>query len=155
MPARMWRRGIHSFLELLRNRLPDSLDHMLAFLYLAYFMMGLLMESEPSFIETWVECLGDLARYRMAIEVDIRDREIWSGFAKMWYEKAANKSPEVGKDPTRYRPAALLLPKRTWYALYTLEFDECHFVLWIDIKYLDVHLAQASFTTCAINYWPA
>ena len=118
-------------------------------------MMALLMESVPSFVETWIKCLGDLARYRMAIEVDIRDREIWSGFAKMWYEKAANKSPEVGKDPTRYRPAALLLPKRTWYALYTLGFDECHFVLWIDIKYLDVRLAQASFTTCAINYWPA
>jgi len=26
VPARLWRCGIHSFLELLRNRLPDSLD---------------------------------------------------------------------------------------------------------------------------------
>jgi hypothetical protein len=98
MPARMWRHGIHSFLELLRHRLPDSLDHMLAFVYLAYSMMALLMESVPSFVETWIECLGDLARYRMAIEeVDLRDREIWSGCAKMWYEKAADKSPSVGR----------------------------------------------------------
>jgi hypothetical protein len=98
MPARMWRHGIHSFLELLRHRLPDSLDHMLAFVYLAYSMMALLMESVPSFVETWIECLGDLARYRMAIEeVDLRDREIWSGCAKMWYEKAADKSPNVGR----------------------------------------------------------
>jgi hypothetical protein len=38
MPARMWRHGIHSFLERLRHRLPESLDHMLAFIYLAYSM---------------------------------------------------------------------------------------------------------------------
>ena len=64
MPARMWRHGIHSFLELLRHQLPDSLDHMLAFVYIAYSMMALLKESVPSFTETWIECLGDLARYR-------------------------------------------------------------------------------------------
>jgi hypothetical protein len=98
MPARMWRHGIHSFLELLRHRLPDSLDHMLAFVYLAYSMMALLMESVPSFEETWIECLGDLARYRMAIEeADLRDREVWSGVARMWYNKAADKSPNVGR----------------------------------------------------------
>lgn len=63
MPARMWRHGIHSFLELLRQRLPGSLEHMLTFIYIAYSMMSLLMESVPSFLETWIECLGDLARY--------------------------------------------------------------------------------------------
>jgi hypothetical protein len=98
MPARMWRHGIHSFLELLRHRLPDSLDHMLAFVYLAYSMMALLMESVPSFEETWIECLGDLARYRMAIEeADLCDREVWSGVARMWYNKAADKSPNIGR----------------------------------------------------------
>ena len=98
MPARLWRHGIHSFLELLRHRLPESLDHMLAFVYLAYSMMALLMESVPSFEETWIECLGDLARYRMAIEeADLRDREIWSGVARVWYNKAADKSPNVGR----------------------------------------------------------
>ena len=54
----MWQHGIHSFLELLRYRLPDSLDHMLAF-YLAYSMMALLVESVPSFEETWIEYLED------------------------------------------------------------------------------------------------
>jgi hypothetical protein len=94
----MWRHGIHSFLELLRHRLPDSLDHMLTFVYLASSMMALLMESVPSFEETWIECLGDLARYRMAIEeADLRDREVWSGVARMWYNKAVDKSPNVGR----------------------------------------------------------
>jgi hypothetical protein len=41
MPARMWRHGIHSFLELLRHRLPDSLEHMLTFVHLAYSMVAL------------------------------------------------------------------------------------------------------------------
>jgi hypothetical protein len=98
MPARMWRHGIHSFLELLRHRLPGSLDHMLAFVYLSYSMVALLKESVPSFEETWIECLGDLARYRMAIEeADLRDREVWAGVARMWYNQAADRSPNVGR----------------------------------------------------------
>jgi len=56
MPARMWRHGIHGFLELLRHRLPDSLDHMLAFVCLACSMMALI-ESVPSFEETWIKYL--------------------------------------------------------------------------------------------------
>ncbi|EEP79549.1 conserved hypothetical protein [Uncinocarpus reesii 1704] len=98
MPARMWRHGIHSFLELLRHRLPEALDHMLAFIYTAYSMMALLLESVPSFEDTWIECLGDLARYRMAVEEsDLRDREVWAGVARYWYNKAADKSPQVGR----------------------------------------------------------
>ncbi|KAJ5104872.1 DNA/RNA-binding domain E.t1.c1-type [Penicillium alfredii] len=98
MPARMWRYGIHSFLELLRQKLPASLDYMLSFIYLAYSMMTLLLESVPAFEETWIECLGDLARYRMAVEeVDLRDREVWAGVSRYWYNKDADRSPEVGR----------------------------------------------------------
>ncbi|RYC77280.1 hypothetical protein BFJ63_vAg19846, partial [Fusarium oxysporum f. sp. narcissi] len=80
MPARMWRHGIHSFLELLRHRLPASLEHMLTFLYLAYSMMALLYETVPALEDTWIECLGDLARYRMAIEDHgTIERELWTG----------------------------------------------------------------------------
>lgn len=60
MPARMWRHGIHAFLEVLRHRLPESLDHMLAFISIAYAMMTLLFETVPMFEDTWIECLGDL-----------------------------------------------------------------------------------------------
>lgn len=98
MPARMWKHGIHSFLELLRRRLPDSLDYMLAFIYLAYQMMALLYETVPAFEDTWIECLGDLGRYRMAIEdEDIRDRETWANVARSWYTKAADRNPPVGR----------------------------------------------------------
>ncbi|KAF4417614.1 hypothetical protein CFRS1_v015826 [Colletotrichum fructicola] len=79
MPARMWQHGIHSFLELLRHRLPSSMDHMLNFIYLAYSIIALLYETVPMFKDTWVEYLGDLGRYRMAIEGDDRkDREVWT-----------------------------------------------------------------------------
>ncbi|ELR07169.1 hypothetical protein VC83_04915 [Pseudogymnoascus destructans] len=98
MPARLWRHAIHSFLELLRNRLPASLDYMLAFIYLAYSMMTLLLETVPAFEDTWIECLGDLGRYRMAIEDDnVRDREVWAQVARQWYLKSANRSPITGR----------------------------------------------------------
>jgi hypothetical protein len=98
MPARMWKHGIHSFLELLRRRLPDSIDYMLAFIYLAYQLIALLYETVPDFEDTWIECLGDIGRYRMAIEdEDVRDRETWAGVARSWYTKAADKDPIVGR----------------------------------------------------------
>ncbi|KAI2605255.1 uncharacterized protein GGS25DRAFT_524775 [Hypoxylon fragiforme] len=98
MPARMWRHGIHSFLELLRHRLPHSLEHMLTFIYLAYSMMALLYETVPAFEDTWIECLGDLGRYRMAIEDDdIRDREVWTAVSRHWYSKASDKAPTTGR----------------------------------------------------------
>jgi hypothetical protein len=98
MPARMWRHAIHSFLELLRHSLPQSLEHMLAFVYLAYSMMALLYETVPAFEDTWIECLGDLGRYRMAIEdKDLPERETWTSVARFWYGKAADKDPRVGR----------------------------------------------------------
>ncbi|UPK92028.1 hypothetical protein LCI18_002963 [Fusarium solani-melongenae] len=98
MPAHMWRHGIHSFLELLRHRLPASLEHMLTFLYLAYSIVALLYETVPAFEDTWIECLGDLGRYRMAVEDDhIRDREIWTGVSRHWYSKASDVSPTTGR----------------------------------------------------------
>ena len=62
MPARMWRHGIHAFLEVLRHRLPESLEHMLAFIYIAYSMMALLYETVSTFEDTWIECLGNSAQ---------------------------------------------------------------------------------------------
>jgi hypothetical protein len=93
MPDRMWRHGIQSFLELFRLRLPASLDYMLAFIHLAYSMIALLYETVPAFEDTWIKCLGDIGRYRLAVkDDDIRDRQVWTGVAKQWYSKA-NKWP--------------------------------------------------------------
>lgn len=98
MPARMWRYGIHAFLEVLRQRLPASLDYMLHFIYIAYSMVTLLLESVPQFRDAWHECLGDLARYRMAVEdTDSRDRETWVAVSRHWYDQFADRNPGVGR----------------------------------------------------------
>lgn len=98
MAARMWKHAIHSFLEVLRHHLPHSLDYMVAFIYIAYQMVALLLETVPSFKTTWIECLGDLARYRMAIEDDDREnREVWTAVARSWYSKAADYRPGIGR----------------------------------------------------------
>lgn len=57
-----------------------------------------MYETVPVFQDTWIECLGDLGRYRMAVEDDdIRDRDVWASTSRLWYSKAADKTPEVGR----------------------------------------------------------
>ncbi|KAL5083488.1 hypothetical protein Trisim1_001418 [Trichoderma cf. simile WF8] len=84
MPARMWRHGIHSFLELLRHRLPLTLEHMLTFIYIAYSMMALIQETVPAFEDAWTECLGDIGRYRTTIKDDPGDLETWTAVSRYW-----------------------------------------------------------------------
>ena len=52
-----------------------------------------------SISDVLMDCfVGDLGRYRMAIEDDEpKDREVWSNVARFWYNKAADKSPNVGR----------------------------------------------------------
>ena len=100
MPARMWRHGIHSFLELLRHKLPASYEDMLTFIYMAYDVMKLLYEIVSEFGDAWIERLGDLARYRMAIENDDMgwtDRDIWTGVARSWHSLASEKERKAGR----------------------------------------------------------
>ena len=58
MPARLWRHGIFTLLEILRHRLPPSLEYMLAFLQLAYSMIAVLYETVSEFQNVWIGCLG-------------------------------------------------------------------------------------------------
>ncbi|KAH9225258.1 hypothetical protein K456DRAFT_1852596 [Colletotrichum gloeosporioides 23] len=61
-------------------------------------MTALLYETVPTFEDTWIECLGDLGRYRMAIEDDdLRDREVWTAVSRHWYSKASDKAPTTGR----------------------------------------------------------
>ena len=73
-------------------------EHMLVFIYIAYSMMALLYGIILTFDNTWIDCLGELGRYLMAVEDDgPRDREVWSNLARSWYNKAADKNPFVGR----------------------------------------------------------
>ncbi|CAI4211067.1 unnamed protein product [Parascedosporium putredinis] len=63
-----------------------------------YSMMGLLYETVPTYKETWIECLGDLGRYRMAIEDEnMQDRATWTAVSRHWYSKASDLSPDTGR----------------------------------------------------------
>jgi hypothetical protein len=98
MPARLWRHGIHPFLELLRLKLPESREHMFTFIYLAYSMVALLYETVPTFEKDWIECLGDIGRSRLEIkDDDTEDREIWTGTSRRWYSMASGMSPTIGR----------------------------------------------------------
>ena len=96
MPARMRCRGIHAIFEVLRHRLPEPLEHMLAFIYIAYSMMALLYESVPAIENIWIDNLGGLGRYRMPCNDDqLRSRKTWSQVAKYWYSEASEKTANV------------------------------------------------------------
>ena len=97
IPARMWKHGIHSFLEVLRHRLPRRQQYMHAFIYLAYQMMALLFEAVLEFSDVWKECLGDLARYRMAIEEQSVARRTWAAVTERWYKMVWNEHPNIGR----------------------------------------------------------
>lgn len=60
-------------------------------------MMALLIETVLAFLDTWIECLGDLARYRMAIEEKKEAHSIWGGVAARWYNLASDRHPQIGR----------------------------------------------------------
>ncbi|KIY51103.1 hypothetical protein FISHEDRAFT_57210 [Fistulina hepatica ATCC 64428] len=70
--ARLWTNGFHKILESLRRASlasPVAMEYLQDFIYYSYtFYTGLVEEQTlKSFKNEWLEALGDLARYRMAI----------------------------------------------------------------------------------------
>ncbi|KAF2452544.1 hypothetical protein BDY21DRAFT_259990, partial [Lineolata rhizophorae] len=98
MPARLWAIGIHGLLEFLRHKLPASEEHIEAFIQVAYQMLAQISDAAPNFECTWKECMGDLARYRMAIESkDCRVKEAWTDTARELYSWCSEQDPAVGR----------------------------------------------------------
>ena len=82
---RLWTHAFHKLLEALRRASfssPLALEHLQDFIYFAYtFYTGLLEEpSLKSFRAGWLEALGDLARYRMAVAAMVTSNQL-SGVA--------------------------------------------------------------------------
>ncbi|KAJ5776743.1 uncharacterized protein N7511_001754 [Penicillium nucicola] len=98
MPGRMWRYGIYSYLELLHKRLPSVQEHILSFIYFSYSMVTLLQEHFSAFEETWTECLGDLARYRAAVEnSDETVRRHWLNVSRDGYNQNIDQLSRTGQ----------------------------------------------------------
>ncbi|KAF8504047.1 hypothetical protein BU17DRAFT_101528 [Hysterangium stoloniferum] len=76
IPSRQWTNAFHRLLETLRRASatsPVALEHLSDFIYYAYnFYAGLLENPLLShYRQGWLEALGDLARYRMAVSAHI------------------------------------------------------------------------------------
>ena len=73
IPSRLWQTGFHTILERLRHawmsNQPAALDLLTDLVYDAYKFYTDLFEDAAllNFRTAWIEALGDLARYRMAI----------------------------------------------------------------------------------------
>ncbi|EGN96009.1 hypothetical protein SERLA73DRAFT_112057 [Serpula lacrymans var. lacrymans S7.3] len=81
---RLWTHAFHKLLESLRRASFTSslaLEHLQDFIYYAYtFYTGLLEEPTlRSFKAGWLEALGDLARYRMAVAVMVTNNQVPGG----------------------------------------------------------------------------
>lgn len=130
IPVRLWQTGFHLILERLRfawmSHNPAALDLLTDFIYDAYQFYTELLEDQTlsSFRTAWIEALGDLARYRMAVastvtaeapkekrSVDSRidDDEPISSGASIGQEVADNWDVE---DKETWRTTA-----RDWYAM--------------------------------------
>ncbi|KAJ6003936.1 hypothetical protein N7540_013218 [Penicillium herquei] len=88
IPRRLWDCGILPCLELMRQKLPGSMEFLIRFISISYSVLSLLLENVSAFKEIWMECLGDLSRYRMGIEVSsMAVRETWVGVSQGWYSR--------------------------------------------------------------------
>ena len=82
MPGQLWK-YVDQFAEMLRVQFPS---HYPLFLELASETFIALLNKAPDFNDMWLECLGDLARYCIAVEEPNTEKyNIWAEAAKDWY----------------------------------------------------------------------
>ena len=104
---RLWEQALQAPLDLLRYWLPHTIEHAKTFIYTAYRSLTLLYETVPCFRETWVEYLGDIARYYSHLRFnDPEDQKTWTENARSWYKLVSTQLPEVGR---LYHKQALLI----------------------------------------------
>lgn len=95
MSDRMWRYGIYSLLNILRQSLPGSLKYMLCFIETVSSILKRLILSNSELGDSLFEQLGDVARYGMFAEK--LNREYWNVISRCWYQKAADRNPDSGR----------------------------------------------------------
>ena len=96
MPQRLWQR-VQALLDLMRRHLPDSREHMAGFISLSFTIFTVLYEHATDLQTIWSECLGDVARFGMAIQNSFEERGIWVESSRMWYLRAIDLNPGVGR----------------------------------------------------------
>jgi len=70
---------------------------MQSFISFTFGILALLHDTVPILKHIWIECLGDICRYRMAFEYDDEDyRNTWRVAAETWYLNSSDLSPNTG-----------------------------------------------------------
>ena len=81
IPTRLWSIGFHRLIVALRRASvtsPRALEHLTAFIYYAYHLYTALLEERnlEAFRGKWLEALGDLASYRMAVAIHVANHAL-------------------------------------------------------------------------------
>ncbi|CAE6521381.1 unnamed protein product [Rhizoctonia solani] len=107
IPARLWSVGFHRLLESLRQASPKSpaaFEHLHEYIYYAYGFYSCLFEDDSlsSFRASWIEALGDLARYRMAVAAHLASAPVAAPSAPTPLRSAtlAVPAPSMNLDPS-------------------------------------------------------
>ncbi|KAK1981035.1 hypothetical protein LZ30DRAFT_100080 [Colletotrichum cereale] len=83
---------VQSFLEHLLELLPTSREGTLPLITTAQCCMDFLLEHLPCLKGFGLHCLGDLAKYRMEVEIEPTSRKRWQEASKRWHEEAIKKT---------------------------------------------------------------
>ncbi len=112
LPSRLWQNAFHLMLESLRSNLASQppnqpasrktelLDYLTEFIYFAYSFYSALHESEryKNFGRAWIESLGDLSRYRMAVASLAASMAIDGGGEEIRNKAHNDRSPVLAID---------------------------------------------------------
>ncbi|KAG9124580.1 hypothetical protein FRC07_011057 [Ceratobasidium sp. 392] len=105
IPARLWSVGFYRLLEALRHasaKSPAAFEHLNDYIYYAYGFYSCLFEEEflERFRPAWIEALGDLARYRMAVAAHLASAPVPSPPTPLVSAKLAAPMPSLPLDPS-------------------------------------------------------
>ncbi|KAK2036770.1 hypothetical protein LZ31DRAFT_205529 [Colletotrichum somersetense] len=82
---------VRSFLKYLRGLLPISREGMIPLIITAQCRMD-FFKQVPWLEGFGLNCLGDLAMYRMAVEADPENRDPWRVASERWYKEAKEEN---------------------------------------------------------------
>ncbi|WVR07097.1 hypothetical protein IAU60_004136 [Kwoniella sp. DSM 27419] len=104
IPSRLWQTAYHLLLERLRHAWmssnPFALDLLTDVVYDAYRFYSELLENQAlcNFRTAWIEALGDLARYRMAIASHVQEGPVSTGRQRQPLSTGRGRIDEVVAD---------------------------------------------------------
>lgn len=95
IPLRIWNKGIFKFLDFLRTRMPASQELIFRYSLFCLGLLSMLVEPPYESRHMWLEALGDIARFSMALgSYPFAD---WRRIALYWYGRASVRSPAIGR----------------------------------------------------------